>query len=72
MFALTYGRDVDWVRNLVASDGGTLKYKGNEIPIHRIRVVRYDDVKELFPSWIKLSLAIISLKDCVTADVDTG
>ena len=72
VFALTYGRDVDWVRNLVASDGGTLKYKGNEISIHRIRVVRYDDVKELFPSWIKLSLAIISLKDCVTADVDTG
>jgi deazaflavin-dependent oxidoreductase (nitroreductase family) len=72
VFALTYGRDVDWVRNLVAADGGTLRRKGKDIPIHRVRVVGYEDVKHLFPSWIKRSLARISLKDCVTVDAERG
>jgi len=28
VFALTYGRDVDWVKNLIASDSGSLEYDG--------------------------------------------
>ena len=72
VFALTYGRDVDWVRNLLADGGGTLRRKGEDIPIHGVRIVGYEDVKHLFPSWIKRSLARISLKDCVTVDAERG
>jgi deazaflavin-dependent oxidoreductase (nitroreductase family) len=70
VFALTYGRDVDWVRNLLAADGGTLRRKGEDVPIHGVRVVGYEDVEHLLPSWIKRSLARISLEDCMLVEAD--
>jgi len=70
VFALTYGRDVDWVRNLMASDSGRLEYKGDEIPIHGIRFERYDDVRELFPYLVRLPLDLISIEDCLLVEAD--
>ena len=70
VFALTYGRDVDWVRNLLAADGGTLRRKGEDVPIHGVRVVGYGEVEHLFPSWIKRSLARISLEDCMLVEAN--
>jgi len=70
VFALTYGRDVDWVRNLVASDSGRLEYKGDEIPIHVIRFEKYDDVRELFPYLVQLPLGLISIEDCLLVEAD--
>jgi len=49
VIALTYGRNVDWVKNLMASDSGSLKRKREEIPIHGIRFAKIPDVKEFFP-----------------------
>ena len=72
VFALTYGRDVDWVRNLLAADGGTIRRKGEDVPIQGVQIVGYEEVKHLFPSWIKRSLARISLKDCVTVYAGRG
>jgi hypothetical protein len=68
IFALTYGRNVDWVKNLIASDGGILEYKGEETPICEIQICKMDDVKEIFPYWIRLSLSIISIEDCVLVE----
>ena len=70
VFALTYGRDVDWVRNLMASDSGRLEYKGKEIPIHMIRFERYDDVSELFPYLVRLPLGLISIEGSLLVEVD--
>ena len=70
VFALTYGRNVDWVRNLMASDSGRLEYKGSEIPIHMIRFAKYDDVLELFPYLVRLPLGLISIKDSLLVEVD--
>lgn len=55
----------------MASDGGTLEYIGGEILIHRIRVVKYDDVRKVFPHWIRFPLGMISIEDCVLAEVNT-
>jgi deazaflavin-dependent oxidoreductase (nitroreductase family) len=71
VFALTYGRDVDWVRNLMAADSGRLEYKGSEVPIHMIRFAKYDDVLELFPQLVRLPLGLISVEDCLLVEVDT-
>ncbi len=30
IFALTYGPDVDWYRNIVAANGGTVRWHGSE------------------------------------------
>jgi len=70
VFALTYGPDVDWVRNLMASDNGRLEYKGDEIPIHMIRFEKYDDVRELFPYLVRLPLGLISVEDSLLVEVD--
>lgn len=68
VFALTYGRDVDWVKNLMASDGGRLKRKGGEIPIHGIRFAKLRDVKEFFPFLVRLPLDFISVEDCLLVE----
>lgn len=68
VFALTYGRNVDWVKNLIAYDSGRLMYNGREILIHSIRFVSYDDVKDVFPVLINLFLRILSVNDCLKAE----
>ena len=70
VFALTYGRDVDWVRNLMASDSGRLEYKGKGIPIHMIRFEKYAEVSELFPYLVQLPLSLISIEDSLLVEVD--
>jgi len=68
LFALTYGLDVDWVKNLVASDSGTLEYKGEKIGIQNIRHTSYADVREAFPVWFRISLNIISVEHCLIVE----
>ena len=71
VFALTYGRDVDWVRNLMASDSGRLEYKGKDVSIHMIRFANYHDGRELFPYLVRLPLEhLISVEDCMLVETD--
>ena len=66
LFALTYGRKVDWVRNLRASDEGILEYKSEKIPFTGVRLVKYDE--ELFPRWVRRSLRRVSVEDCILVE----
>jgi deazaflavin-dependent oxidoreductase (nitroreductase family) len=68
VFALTYGRDVYWVKNLIASDGGSLGYKGEEIDVHNVRHAKIGDVEDVLPLWVRLPLRIISVNHCVTVE----
>jgi deazaflavin-dependent oxidoreductase (nitroreductase family) len=68
VFALTYGRDVDWVKNLFASDGGSRGYKSEEIDVHNVRHVKIDDIEDVIPLWVRLPLGIISVKHYVTVE----
>ena len=67
VFALTYGRKVDWVRNLLAQDNGILVYDGKEHTLHSIRLVPYDETKERLPRIARLVLDIVSVDDCLQA-----
>ena len=71
VFALTYGRDVDWVKNLMTSDGGSLERKGDETPFHGIRFAKLRDVKEFFPFLVRLPLGFISVEDCLLVEART-
>jgi deazaflavin-dependent oxidoreductase (nitroreductase family) len=68
VFALTYGRDVDWVKNLWASDSGSVEYGGSEIPIPSFRFIALDEVKGVFPLPVRVFLRLLSVEDCVRAD----
>jgi deazaflavin-dependent oxidoreductase (nitroreductase family) len=39
VFALTYGPDVDWVRNVLAAGGGRMIYRGREVRLVQPRLV---------------------------------
>ena len=66
VFALTYGRNVDWVKNLQASGHGVLKYNGDVDLIHSLRYTSIEDVKEVFPFMVRLFLSILNVNDCLT------
>jgi len=68
VFALTYGRNVDWVKNLISASYGTLEYQGEDIKIFNIRHTSYDDVKKEFPFWIQFFLNIITVEHCLIVD----
>jgi hypothetical protein len=68
VFALTYGKEVDWVKNLVALDSGFLEYGGSENLIHSFRFTFYEEVKEVFPVLIRIFLKILSVNDCLIAE----
>ena len=68
LFALTYGRRVDWVRNIRASDCGVLEYKSEKLPFTGVRLVNFDE--ELFPRWVRKSLRRVHVEDCVLVERD--
>ena len=37
---MTYGRDVDWARNLVAAEGGEIEQRGRRVILRNPRIVR--------------------------------
>jgi deazaflavin-dependent oxidoreductase (nitroreductase family) len=65
VFALTYGRNVDWVKNLQALGQGVLKYNGNVDAINSPRYISIEDVKEVFPFIVRLFLRIFKVNDCL-------
>ncbi|MCW4050960.1 MAG: nitroreductase family deazaflavin-dependent oxidoreductase [Candidatus Bathyarchaeota archaeon] len=69
VFALTYGPDVDWVRNLFAAGEGRLEYGGEEIRVDSFRLVKLVEVKALFPSFFRFILWAISVEDCFMVSV---
>jgi deazaflavin-dependent oxidoreductase (nitroreductase family) len=68
VFALTYGRNVDWVKNLQASGYGVLKYNGCTDQIHNLRFSTYEDVKIIFPGIVRRFLEILHVTDCLMVE----
>ena len=68
VFALTYGRDVDWVKNLLASGDGIIEYGGNEFPLTSFRFISFDEVDAVFPLPVRIFLRSLSVEDCLQAE----
>jgi deazaflavin-dependent oxidoreductase (nitroreductase family) len=64
-FALTYGRDVAWVKNVQAAGGCEIVTRG-----HRIRLVEpqlfADETRHLMPPPVRLILRLMRVCDFVT------
>ena len=65
VFALTYGKKVDWVRNILVYNNGVLLYRGEEYKLHSISHASYDAVKDTFPYFVRMTLGILSVKNCI-------
>ena len=68
VFALTYGRDVDWVKNLFAAGRGIIEYGGSEFPLISFRFISFDEVNAVFPLPVLFLLRLLSVKDCLLAE----
>lgn len=67
---LTYGRDVDWARNLVAGGGGELEQMGRRVRLCRARIVGSDTARPLLPPVVRTLLHAANLPGFVVLDFD--
>jgi deazaflavin-dependent oxidoreductase (nitroreductase family) len=66
--ALTYGTDVDWVKNLLAAGGGSVTLGGEEFEVANPRLVGDDEGSRFMPAPVRRALRLIDVHDYVVAD----
>ena len=66
-FALTYGRDPDWVRNVLAAGSAHLVTRGHERALTNPRIVN-DPTRSAVPAAVRPVLRAISVDDFLLAD----
>jgi deazaflavin-dependent oxidoreductase (nitroreductase family) len=59
VIALTYGRDVDWVRNVLAAGGATLEHRGKRIEMGDPRVIELADPPPELPRIVRTTLGLL-------------
>ncbi len=64
-FALTYGRDVDWLANVRAADGCTLEWRGVQVALEAPQLVTGDDGRRLMPPWVRPALRALGVTEFV-------
>lgn len=67
---MTYGRDVDWARNLVAAHGGELMQLGRRVALRHPRIVGIRDAYPQLPAGVRTALRAANLPGYVLVDLD--
>lgn len=62
VMALTYGRDVDWVKNVLAAGGCSLETRGRMVELRDPELVR-DPSRRLVPRLVSVFLALLGVND---------
>jgi deazaflavin-dependent oxidoreductase (nitroreductase family) len=74
VIALTYGREAQWVRNVLASDGCTLETRGRALRLTRPRLF-HDRRRRAVPAPVRLALGLANVSDFLelepATDADT-
>ena len=65
---MTYGRDVDWARNLVAAKGCELVQLGRRVRLRNPRIVGFDRAKGRLPAAVRPFLQAASFPGYVLLD----
>jgi deazaflavin-dependent oxidoreductase (nitroreductase family) len=50
---MTYGRDVDWARNIVRAKGCTLERMGRRVTLRHPRIVGFERARERLPAALR-------------------
>jgi deazaflavin-dependent oxidoreductase (nitroreductase family) len=67
---MTYGRDVDWGRNLIASRGGEVQQMGRHFAVRNPRIVDFEKAASHLPAAVRPALRLASFPGYVL--LDTG
>jgi deazaflavin-dependent oxidoreductase (nitroreductase family) len=65
---LTYGRDVDWARNIVAARGFELERMGKRVRLNKPRIVDFDKAAPLLPAVVRPLFKAANLPGFVLSD----
>ncbi len=68
VLALTYGKKIDWAKNLLSTGGGLLVIGGSRIPLHKPHLTSYDDVKKYYPLVVRWFLEILNVTDYILVE----
>jgi deazaflavin-dependent oxidoreductase (nitroreductase family) len=71
VIALTYGPQSEWVRNVVASGGCTLKTRGRTFRLTRPRVY-HDEQRQALPAFARLIGALANFSDFLELQLEQG
>ncbi|HUK49093.1 MAG TPA: nitroreductase family deazaflavin-dependent oxidoreductase [Terriglobales bacterium] len=69
LFALTYGREAEWVRNVLASGGCSLETRGRQFELTN-PVVEHDPARRQFPLPVRLVLGVIGANDFLKLSIN--
>lgn len=65
---MTYGRDVDWARNMIAAGGCELERLGRRIPLAAPRIVGFDDAEAHLPAAARAFFRVLDLPGFVLTE----
>jgi len=65
---MTYGRDVDWARNLVAAHGGEVEQSGRRVALRNPRIVAFGAAEARLPAALRPVFRAMDLPGYVLLD----
>ena len=65
VIALTYGSDVDWLKNVFAAGGCTVRYRRREIPLMEPEFLTTAEGMAMMPLIVRLILGSVSVSEFV-------
>jgi deazaflavin-dependent oxidoreductase (nitroreductase family) len=68
VMALTYGSKVDWVRNLVAAEGGEMIHRRKRVRLERPRLISEAEGMALIPAIVRAVLRTIGVTEFLRVD----
>ena len=70
IFIANFGRDSDWVKNILAAETATLRVDGNEIALVSARMVTKDGALQQMAARTKWPPDRMNVTECLRMDVD--
>lgn len=67
---MTYGRDVDWARNMVKADGCELRQTGRRFELHNPRIVGFKAAAKHLPAVVRPALGVAAFPGYVLLDFE--
>jgi deazaflavin-dependent oxidoreductase (nitroreductase family) len=69
---MTYGRDVDWARNLLAAHGGEVEQLGRRVALRNPRIVAFGAAEARLPAALRPVLRAMDLPGYLLLDRQRG
>jgi deazaflavin-dependent oxidoreductase (nitroreductase family) len=63
VIALTYGSDVDWVKNVMAAAGGVVRHRSQMIRVAEPRLISSDEGMAAMPRLVRFILRTINVTE---------